>query len=380
MKLTVDLSLLNQAVKTMGAESIDFELSSDLVPLEPIDIQLSEGLEVDFKDIDFETGLASYEGRQVLLYIKDHSYNNKIYSVLEDGTKGNKYHIADCKTLEKMRQQGRLERYVVTNKLDGHFLVSGRDNVSNELITGETKLNVCQFCLEATNFQKFASLKRGALRRQFVTQFDLAEFFDTYSSFFKYMPTGVANTEAVHYTNDWEIVSKKTRERYNYQCQQCGLELEQHKHLLHVHHINGVKSDNRDANLTPLCCDCHRKQPNHQHMFIKHEDTKLINRLRSASGIRVKESWKEVYDLADPGMHGVIDLLEQSQVYLPEVGYELNDATSGVVASLELAWPFKKVGISVDKSAAIAAHKQGWKVYSMRYALRLIDELTAKLR
>lgn len=380
MKLTVDLSLLHKAVTKMGAEHIKFELSNDLIPIEPIDKQLNEGLEVNFEDIEFETGLASYQGRQVLLYIKDHSYNNKIYSVLKDGSKGNKFHVADCEMLERMRKKGRFDRYVVTNKLDGFFAVSGTGNRTNELIAGETKLNVCQYCLEAINYQKFSSLERGSPRKTFVQGFQLADFFDTYSSFFKFMPTGVANVQSTNYTKDWDAISRKTRERFNYQCQQCGLELVQHKGLLHVHHINGVKSDNSNSNLTPLCCDCHRKQPDHQHMFIKHDETKKISQLRNAQGLNVNENWQDVYELADPGMHGVIDLLEKYHVSLPEVGEKIENNKQEVVAELELAWPIKKVGIAIDKPEAIEATKQGWKVYSMRHALSQIEKLASSLR
>jgi hypothetical protein len=38
------------------------------------------------------------------------------------------------------------------------------------------------------------------------------------------------------------------------------------KDLLHVHHINGVKSDNSEMNLRVLCQYCHGEQPNHEHM------------------------------------------------------------------------------------------------------------------
>ena len=380
MKLEVDFSLLEQAVVTMGAEKVDIQLDDEIIPIEPIDKQLDEGIEVNFEDINFDAGLASYQGRQVLLYIKDHSYGNKIYSVLQDGAKGNKFHIAECKTLADMRMKGRFDRYVVTNKVDGVFKVSGHDNRSNELVEGETKLNVCQYCLESINYKKFSSLPRGSARREFVGQFSLADFFDTYSSFFKFMPSGLADKLTSGYAKDWDQISRNIREKYNYQCQHCGVDLNFNKSLLHVHHVNGVKSDNREDNLRALCCDCHRKQPNHNHMFVSHEQTQQINHLRQEQGITTKESWRSVYELADPGMHGVIDLLERYQVHFPEVGEELQDERGRVVAELELAWPLRKVGIAVDKADAVAATKLGWKVYSMRHALSQISDLVAKVR
>ena len=115
-------------------------------------------------------------------------------------------------------------------------------------------------------------------------------------------------------------------------------------------------------------------------MFIKHVETKQISHLRNAQGLNVKENWQDVYKLADPGMHGVIDLLEKYHVYLPEVGEEIENNKQEVVAELELAWPLKKIGIAIDKPEAIAARKQGWKVYSMRHALSQIEALASSLR
>jgi hypothetical protein len=70
MKLSVDFSVITAAVSQMGTTPINFETNIQLKPREQIDIYLEEGLEVNFEEIEFETGLASYQGRQVLLYIK----------------------------------------------------------------------------------------------------------------------------------------------------------------------------------------------------------------------------------------------------------------------------------------------------------------------
>lgn len=74
------------------------------------------------------------------------------------------------------------------------------------------------------------------------------------------------------YTPDWSIISRKLREEYNWTCQNCQIQLENNlKRFLHVHHINGQKTDNKSANLKVLCIRCHSEQPEHQHLC-NHQD------------------------------------------------------------------------------------------------------------
>ena len=113
---------------------------------------------------------------------------------------------------------------------------------------------------------------------------------------------------------------------------------------------------------------------------MRHEDSKLIAQLRNEQGLNTSQSWKDIYDLADPGMHGVIDLLEKHHVSLPEVGEEVQNDNNEVVAELELAWPLKKIGVAVSKDDAKAAYRLGWKVYSMRLAIKEIEQLVSSLR
>jgi hypothetical protein len=374
VKLSVNFSALHYAVKNMGAGNIEFNISNKLVPIEPIDKQLGEGLEVKFEDIEFDTGLASYQGRQVLLYIKDHG--GRVTEALEDGAQGKKFHISDCVTLDEMRKKGRFERYVVTNDLSGSFKIAGSDWQTGELHEGETRLNVCKNCLKYLNYQGYQSKAKGPIFKSFK----LVDFFDTYSSFFKFMPSGVADTMQIGYTDDWKHVSRRAREQCKYACQQCRLDLSQNKKLLHVHHVNGVKSDNSTSNLKPLCADCHRKQPHHEHMFIKHAETQQINHLRRDQGLVKMGSWKDIYELADPAMHGVISLLENQGLPMPEVGQEIQNDKSEVIAELELAWASQKIGVAVSKDDATKAKTQGWKVYSMRNALTQFVQLANGLR
>ena len=380
MKLNIDFSQLENAVRKMGATGVHFEIKKNFVHRDPIDTKLGAGFEVDFDDIEFETGLASYEGRQVLLYIKDHSYGNKLEQAIANGKEGNKYHVADCSTLEKMRKNGRLERYVVTNKLDGLFKISRGANEYRDAQEGEAKLQICQSCLEAINYEGFKNTPKGPKKQNFVATFNLSNFFDTYSSFFKYMPSGIADNQKESYTDDWQQISNKIKEKFQYVCQQCRVDLKSNKRLLQTHHKNGVKADNTDGNLTPLCADCHRKQPLHTHLFVPHKDTQTINHLRKEQGINSKENWRDIYLLADPGMFGIINMLENRHIPMPDIGWEVSNELHEVVCELELAWPLKKVGIAVEKDSAVAATREGWKVFSMRHALSQFDDLSKRIR
>jgi hypothetical protein len=380
MKINIDFALLQQAVQKMGATEVHFGLREDYIPIGPLDIKLGSGFEVDFTQIEFDTGLASYEGRQVLLYIKDHSYGNKFEQAVENGQKGNRFHVADCEMLERMRQKGRLERYVVTNKLDGLFTISKNANQVGEAKESETDLKVCQYCLDTINYKSFKNIARGPQRQKFVADFNLSDFFDTYSSFFKFMPSGIADNQKTGYSDDWQNVSNTVKAKYKFICQQCGVDLKSNKRLIQTHHKNGVRSDNTANNLTPLCSDCHRKQPFHTHLFVRHNDTQAINQLRHQQGLTKKENWRDIYQLADPGMFGVINMLENHQLPMPEVGLEVLNAKHEVVSELELAWPTKKVGVAIDKESAIAATKEGWKVFSMRHALTQFEQLSNKVR
>ena len=118
MTIQFDFSELEAAVRLMGAAPVEFDVHVKAAPLDRIDAELEQGIELpDLQDVEVSNGLLNYKGRQILLYIRDHA--GKVRKTLEDGKLGNKFHVADCKTLQGMRANGRFERYVVTNSFDG---------------------------------------------------------------------------------------------------------------------------------------------------------------------------------------------------------------------------------------------------------------------
>src|SRR5690606_8629747 len=117
------------------------------------------------------------------------------------------------------------------------------------------------------------------------------------------------------------------------------------KRLLHTHHINGVKHDNSASNLICLCADCHRKEPFHGHMYIKHTDMQTINRLRAEQGILMSKTWTAVKQHVDPALHGVLHLAQKKLNNPPSVGHVIIDTASRNPVELDLAWPEHRLGI-----------------------------------
>jgi hypothetical protein len=377
MKLSVDLSLLISAVEKMGAAEIDFNIETSAPPLDPIDIELGKGLELSLVDIEFTNGLVGYAGRQVLLYIKDHNF--RILQAIEQPQEfGRKFHIADCGTLRKMRHEGRFDRYVVTNDLSGIFAISGIAPDTGEEISANVKLNVCKNCLKYLNYHGYQ--QAGTQKKQIFNNFKISDFFDTYSSFFTHIPSGIANISSVSYAPDWNKISANYREKQRYCCEYCGVNLESAKHLLHVHHKNGIKSDNTLDNLVALCFDCHKKQPDHDHMFMPYGNAKVINKLRKEQNILFISSWNDIYRFVDVALYGLVGLLKERNAPLPLVGMKLDENAGVPAVILDLAWKKTKTGVSIDTSCVSAVRTDGWRIINMADCLDDIDKFVTILR
>lgn len=366
----VDFNGLKAAVQKMGADPVDFSVRTQTAPITPIGIELERGIVLDdLSEVDASNGLLAYKGHQILLYIQDQG--SAIQQVLHDGSKGRRFHLADCKTLKDMRERGRFERYVVTQNLDGEFPVSGVDWKTKELVEGTANLWVCQNCLKELNYKGAANGKTY----QIAKDFDIEEFFSTYSSFFPHLPRRRAGRhEEDGYTPDWPQVAAHYKASQDFNCESCGVNLSGQKNLLHVHHKNGVKGDNRHSNLQALCACCHRDQPQHGWMFVSHKDTQSITRLRREQGLLQPESWDNVFKYCDPGLQGLLDAVQPLCRKPPEVGVDVQDASHAVVAELELAWPETRVGIAISEQDRDAACKAGWRVWSMIEAVQKAQE------
>jgi hypothetical protein len=271
MKLDdIDFSALAKLLEKMGAPLIPWTSGVSVTAYDPGKWEQirTTGIEVQLSEVkSSEQGLLTYEGRHILLYIKDTPKAMGV--VMVDPASLQKFHFFDCSTLDRMRAANRFERYVVTQCQTGDFLLDVTDPHTRTLYKKDViaRLHVCRDCLSGSKYQNYKKNLPQSRRDEIVENFNIAEFFQKYNYSFRGEPARTAETAPPNrYPVDWEDIAREHKSRVHWRCQECPVDLSEHRHLLHVHHINGVRTDNRASNLRVLCVECHSQQPQHQHL------------------------------------------------------------------------------------------------------------------
>jgi hypothetical protein len=225
-----------------------------------------EQLATDGKDVSIddvvvlEDSTLSYKERRVLIYIRDISQFQHWVP---------RFHIADCETLQQMKQRNAFGRYVVATRDDGLFVVNMIGKGGQVTRTTE-RLDVCQNCLNKLGFDGFSRDLVRHRRRLIVSEFTIRRFFEQFpKSLFSARPAGAAETAPVNnYPSDFEIISERLRTRRSWTCESCdrSFALLSDRKFLHVHHKDGIKYNSTDQNLRVLCLGCHANEPLHAHM------------------------------------------------------------------------------------------------------------------
>jgi hypothetical protein len=288
VKLSVNFQNLVRLRESINAPIADVgeivaKRSFDGDPIERKLIELGSiilsGTELD-EVLHFPGGLAAIGNTQITLHIFQPFAS--LEELQEIPSPKPRYHVADCTTLDTMRTRGRFDRYVSTADADGYFRLEPWDSETQtrgkEL---QSILAPCQNCLKFLNYDGFEE-KNNQEKRQIVSDFDISKFFENYEPIFRCLPLFNAdNFPEGNYTADWARVSEEIRQRANWKCKECGVDLNDNRNLLHAHHLDGNRGNNDSKNLRSLCCVCHQKEPFHEQMYIKPEDKKTILRLLS---------------------------------------------------------------------------------------------------
>ncbi|KEQ18610.1 HNH endonuclease [Endozoicomonas numazuensis] len=380
MKLKIDFSALHRAVAPLKHTVAEFEIISQSDELVSVASELLQGLvlgqDIQLEEIDGSQGILNYNGHQVMLYITDQG--DDVEAVLQDGKQGRRIHIAECSTLELMRNAGRFGRYGVISRMDGMFPVSGINPDNGKEVHGESDLGVCKNCLKVLNYKSYEDLPKAAKSEIFIN-FEYESFFETYSSYFKSLPaTSKKQLGAVDYTADWTSISTKFRQNLNYCCEHCGVDMSQYKHLMHVHHINGIKNDNSLENLRGLCADCHKKQPHHGHLHVSRENILLINNLRREQKKFDAFDYDKLDQYADTALGGLISKCRKFRLPTADLGVMVQSGSS--VVSIDLAWPRSKVAVLIDSAEQALLESAGWTVFSVGSSMKHFEQFQKGVR
>ena len=208
--------------------------------LEPeIDILMrSIGVPVTKDKFEIDDGIPIVENRKAVLYIREPK-------TFDGAVTLPKYHIVYCNILKDMEEKGHYHRYHAAERTDGKFHVKLPD--SNELSLRE--LVLCRYCLN-----QLKSKYGWGVFPENPEDFPLADWLEP---FFDYS------------SKEWEERSQTCREKANWTCQECNINLESKPNFLHAHHKWGTKFKDPE-DLIALCIRCHAKQPGGGHRMLKY--------------------------------------------------------------------------------------------------------------
>ena len=293
MKLNVDFTGIENALRAMGGTKASIGALRETVLIKnPMEYELLERGEIvletqeDLDSLIFPAGLIAIGNTQVTLHILDPFEDEE--SLSEVPARKTRFHIFDCKKLNEMRQRGRFDRYVASSRKDNLFTVRPYDNI--EKLRGEkmeAQLAPCRYCLNELDYNGYGGSSKSE-RNDIVASFSTEDFFETNHHIFRCLPLYTSETfPEGNYTADWARISANFRSKMKWICNCCGVDLQSNKGLLHAHHIDGNRGNNRFSNLRALCVTCHKAQPMHERMGVKPEEKIRLQRLKVNQSLEV---------------------------------------------------------------------------------------------
>ena len=191
-----------------------------------------------------------------VFYISDQFFVRRYWRALSRQYRRREYkfHFKWCRTLEEMKNR----TGVIDTGLNTTFATHP---LKSMMARPKKDLKVClNCCNEHQDVYKFFK----AYGKDIEDKFRMPEFFEEFGKIDLPLPHHPGGRD--DYSRDWPKVAYRKKEKARWRCQDCQHYFVENKEELHVHHINGVKSNNVSDNLEVVCRSCHSKKPGHEHM------------------------------------------------------------------------------------------------------------------
>lgn len=243
-----------------SAKAIAVKIKFEEIKIRGLDISIDELIVANNKTLEHK----EFPGQKMLVYIRDFIGDYQKNS--DTMTNYPRFHIAWCQTLEQMYVNKKYERYVVSQRNDGIFLLNR--TIAGKVVEKniELELLVCKNCLQTLKYKGYKN--NSVESTKIFENFDIQEFLNSYNTDIYIEPAHTSFSQPLNeYTDSWSKISYNYKKSKKFICQDCGKDCSKDTNELHVHHIDGVKSNNKPSNLEIVCVKCHSKKPMHQHML-----------------------------------------------------------------------------------------------------------------
>lgn len=249
---------LKQYLRSIGLE-VEETTSDGYRPVKPGDVTLSAIKDGTYTFENDGIYLNGKQGERQKVFLYKRKYHLERY--------GNpRMHIRKCSTIQEFLESGSFAveyRHANTDKVP---VINMDDNNADVMVD---HLPLCKNCLSII-------LQEGKKR---IT--DSNEYVDLLK---QTLSSGMSSNEEVvdifGYTKDWEKRSREYREKHEWTCERCGLKIDNpwDRYFMHVHHRNGIKTNNDESNLECLCIRCHANVDDvHRQIFSLGDKKKMLD-------------------------------------------------------------------------------------------------------